>query len=305
MANKRQRKKNNKNSSNQSSIRGLKQSEKDEFNRLRKNVQSKLRRIHKVFGDEIVTMIKERDEKGNIKKNGKVYYDTVEPEFFIKTPTLNEIKNKKEMKEWMDKARKFTDRGYSRFQFMKNEDGLAISKQVQERAKKNSEIAIESAKKLIEAKKELPIAGGRTTLGERLEMQKDDDVGGIRVPKPFDFDVIRTKRRLLEKLENLEKRRGKAEYFEWRNSVYKDNFMYVLRQAFNSDANDVLEKLEKMDNGDFFDMSLRYEEMQIDNYYRAHNQIVGEDEDLQKVRSYLEAYENGDEDFSLRNFPNG
>jgi hypothetical protein len=305
MANKRQRKKNAKNNQNKPSIRGLKQSEIDEFKRLRKNVQSKLRRIHHVFGNEIVTMVRERDKKGNILKNGKAYYDIVEPEFFIKTPKLNEIKTKKELKEWMEKAKKFTDRGYERFQFIKNEDGLVISKQVNERAKKNADIAIEAAQKLIEAKKELPIERGRMTLGERLEMQKDDDIGGIRVPKPFDFDSIGTKRRLLERLENLEKRRGKAEYFKWRNEVYKDNFMFVLKQAFHSSANDVLEMLDKMDSGDFFDMSLRYSEMSIDNYYRAHGQVVGEDEDLEKVRSYLQAYRNGEEDFSLRNFPNG
>lgn len=301
MANKRQRKKN----ANKTSIRGMKQAEKDEFNRLRKNVQSKLNRIHRVFGDELVTMVRERDEKGNIKKNGKVHYDFVKPEYFIKTPKLEEIKTKKELNEWMDKAKKFTDRSYKKFQFSKNEAGLVITKQVEERAEKNSDIAIESAEKLIESKKGLIIEGGRTTLGERLEMQKDDDVGGIRVPKAFDLDVIQSKRRLLEKLNNLEKRRGKAEYFAWRNGVYKENFMEVLREAFNSDANDVIKFLENMDNGDFFDMSLKYTELSIDNYYAKHNQIVGENEDLEKIREYLKAYDNGEEDFELKNFPNG
>jgi hypothetical protein len=307
MANKRQRKKIQKKQSNKSPIRGLKHSEQDEFNRLRKNVKSKLNRMHKVFGNEMVTAIYERDEHGNIKKNGKVHYDVVSPEYFIQTPKITEFKSKKEMKEWMEKAKKFTDRGYSRFQFTKNEEGLVISKQAEERANKNSEIAIESAKKVIESKKDLPIAGGRTTIGERLEMQKDDDVGGIRVPKAFDFDQIKTKRRLLEKLNNLEKRRSKNEYFKWRNDIYKENFMEVLKKAFNSDANDVLKMLSTMDSGDLFNLSLQYEELSIDNYYARHNQIVADDEDLEKVRGYLESYYDGnsDADFLLKNFPNG
>jgi hypothetical protein len=307
MVNKRQRKKNQKKQSNKSPIRGLKHSEQDEFNRLRKNVKSKLNRMHKVFGNEMVTAIYERDEQGNIKKNGKVYYDVVSPEYFIQTPKITEFKTKKEMKEWMEKAKKFTDRGYSRFQFTKNEEGLVISKQVEERANKNSDIAIESAKKVIESKKDLPIAGGRTTLGERLEMQKDDDVGGIRVPKAFEFDQIKTKRRLLEKLNNLEKRRKKDEYFNWRNQVYKEGFIETLRKAFNSDANDVVKMLETMDAGDLFNLSLQYDELSIDNYYAKHQIINSDDDDLNKVREYVLSYYEGniDADFLLKNFPNG
>lgn len=307
MANKRQKKKQSKKATQKTSIRGLKQTEIDEFRKRKKYVQNKLRRIHKEFGNKVVIMIKERDEKGNIKKNGEVYYREVEPEFLMNTPKLEDFKSKKELKDWLDRARKFTDRSYKRFQFSKNEEGVIASKQVLERANQNSDIAIESAKKLIESKKNIELEGGRQTIGERLPMMGKPNVGGFTVPKEFDFENVPSQKRLIEKLERLEKRRKKAEYFKWRNGVYKDNFMLRIERTFNSLGQDVVDMLRFMKEDDLFDLSLRPEfEHAFDiNEYGSDGNKNNDTEHLERLREYLSEYYLDGIDFDLKNFPNG
>jgi hypothetical protein len=300
LTNKRQRKKNQTRATKETPIKSIAQHQKDEFNRVRRNVMNKLRYTKNTKGSESIVAIEN--------KEGKVLYDKVPLEYLLNTPYTRGVPKLKDIKSWeafkafVERGKDFTNRSAKRFQFAKNDSGVVMTEQALNRAYKNNVIERKNAERLIASKQDIAIAEGRSTMAERSYQTGTPTYNGIKVPFEFDFTKEKDVRRLLNKLETMERRANDAEYYTWRNGIYKDNFKTVIQKAFNSDADYVLKLIDQLDAGDLFDMSAKYDALNIDHYYLAHGIIRSENEDLNKVESYLEAYFLGDENMDLKGF---
>lgn len=301
MANKRQRKKNEKKVVEQRPIKRMTKTQKEEFNRVRKNVMSKLRYTKRTKGETAVTSI--------TNKQGEVLYDEVHLDYFLNTPYTRGVPKLSDIHSWeayhafIEKGKEFTNRAKKKYQFVKNKDGIVATETTLKRIERNNEKAIRYARKEIEEKSKIEIEGGRTTLGERLPMMGRPNVAGIREVDEFDFSEVGSIRRLLDIAKNMEKR-ASGKFYKDAYDTYLNNFANLLERVFHSDASEALNILRNMDASDFYDMSQKYKDvMYFDHFYKAHKELIEPEEgDLNRILEYLKSYTDGNENFDLKGF---
>ncbi len=244
-----------------------------------KNAKTKLRRIKNKYGIDL------SDE--------------------IKIPKLEEFSTRKEFNEFKEKIRSFTNRNNLNYQFVKNKYGVVANKKQINEIIRNTKKAQKLAKEQIKEVENLPtVAGGKkqkATVGQKMLQMGRPNAGGINIPKDFNFDTIQTKRELLRKEKNM-REKAYPEYYDWRKEQMKMNFMKMLELAYNSDANDVVEKISKIPPDDFYEMYLMFEEFDFNNYDSEGQSIINEDNNLRRLESYVNAYYEGKVDLDLKAF---
>jgi hypothetical protein len=186
---------------------------------------------------------------------------------------------------------------------MKNDFGVVATKSEINKIKRDTKKAQRVAETILKESEMKPIIQNGKVVAtqgqERLMMGGRNK--GISVPNDFDFSKVRSKSRLKEVAENMEKK-AKGQFYRDRSKKMQDTFIRELAEAFNSDANDLIEKLKKLDPEEFLDMYNMYESFDFPNFYlMEYVDDSVQDMYLRKMETDVERYING-VDPSLKGF---
>lgn len=221
-----------------------------EYNRLKKNSKAKIRNAIKKYGAVVQDI-----------QNGEIVQVDLREKLEI--PSIESFMNRKAFNEWKYETEKFNKGKSSHAVFKKNAYGVAVTEQVittiENLTKKEQRNAIKRKESLMEKPF---ISGGEVqgTLGQRLlTMGRPTN---LNIPKDFKFEDIRNTTRLKDVFEN-KKRRSDPEFFDKRLERMKELYIFSLQQQFNSDADDVIEKIRQIPADDFYEMYQTIDEFEI------------------------------------------
>jgi hypothetical protein len=128
------------------------------------------------------------------------------------------------------------------------------------------------------------------TIGERAGMLKESPTG-ITIPAKFNFNKIPDNHSLATRAVNMQKR-ASEKYYDKRLETMRDNFIYIIQQVFNSDANDYIEQIKKMGLVEFYDMYLMHIDDMDFNYYDSDGTLYEDNtknKQLEKLESDLDS----------------
>jgi hypothetical protein len=246
------------------------ENDRKNFAKLAKNAKAKVRRTLKNYG---IDLSREVD-----------------------IPDLESFKTRKEFNEWKEKIGSFTNRHNQNYQFIKNEHGVAISKARKNKIERNIKKVQREVEKEQKRRENMPfISGGKVqgTVGQRmLQMARPTD---LHKPKDFDFSKIKDYQRLHEIEKNFE-RKSDPSRRDTRAEKMRDIFIETLERTFNSDADDLIEKLREMSGSDFYDMYQIVDEFDFDYYDPSpqddfDGQMIDEGQKLRELRKLEKGYE--------------
>jgi hypothetical protein len=244
-----------------------------------------------------------KNSKAKVKRTIKNYGIDLSNEVSI-PDNIESFKTRKEFNEWKEKTGSFTNRNNQRFQFVKNDFGVVASKSEISKIKRDTKKAQRIAETLIKEREVKPIIhNGKIVSTHKQEMLKmaHPNRGGFHVPSDFDFSKVRSKGRLEEVKENMEKR-SKGEFYSKRTQKMYDTFLRELEMSFNSDADDLIEKLKKMNPDDFLDMYQMYNSFDFMTFYSTkYSDEEQQNVFLRRMERDVERYEKG-EQYSLKGF---
>lgn len=239
-----------------------------------------------------------RNSKAKIRRTSKNYGVDLSDE--VELPTLDQFKTRKEFNEWKESVYNFTNRANTEYQFKKNEYGVVASKkeinQIERDTKKAQKIAEELQKK---ASEKPFISGGKEqgTVGQRMMQMGRPNTGGIYRPPDFDFDKIRTKKQLQEKKKNMEER-SDPDFVDKRAERLKENYIKLLGEKYNSDADDLIDSIRSIPGGDFYELFLMYEELQFEFEYTEEQTKAN----LERKMGIIQSYHDGKINMDLKGF---
>lgn len=245
-----------------------------EFKRLAKNTKTKINRTFKNYGIDL---------------SGEIEIPK----------SVNEFKTRAEFNAWKEKSRQLTNRNNTEYQFRKNKYGVVASVKEINEAKRRTKRAQRVAKDLIKksAKKDFLVNGKKvSTVGQRMQ-QMGKNAGEIHIPPNFNFDTIVNRKHFNEKMENLEER-SKPNFLDIRSERLKQNYIKLLGGAYNSDADELIQRIEAIPSTDFFELFLMHEELQFDFEYTEEQTEAN----LNKKISIIERYEHGKIKMDLKGF---
>lgn len=217
---------------------------------------------------------------------------------------MEEFTTRAQFNEFKKKQKSFTNRSNRKFQFVKNEFGVVANKKEIDVVKQNTRKAQRIATKLSKQMQNKPfISGGKTqgTVGQRMMQMGRPNVGGITVPKDFNFDNIRTRRQFEEKMQNM-KERSDERSFDRKMEQVKDSFIKLLELSFNSDAESLIRKLENINGEDFLELYMMVDEFNFDYYAseRLDSEVYADQ--LEAMESAIDKYNRGLIDMDLKGF---
>lgn len=224
----------------------------------------------------------------------------------IELPKIESFSTRKEYNRWKEKTQDFTNRYNRDYQYVKNRYGVVASKSEIRQAEHLTAVAQRRARDVIERAQTKPfIQGGKDTgqtVGQRMQVMGKPNAGGVNVPADFNFNNINTRRRFEERLDKTKNMADKG-YYEERNKTMRDNFINILELSFNSDADELVERLKNVNPDDFYEIYLMFEEFDFSLY--DSEGVVDMEEGLNHVRqmmSYLDRYDEGKLNFDLKGF---
>lgn len=239
-----------------------------------------------------------RNTKAKIRRTHKNYGVDLSDEIDI--PSIENFKTRKEYNEWKEKVDSFTNRNNLNYQFKKNDYGVVASKkelnQIERATKQAQRVADELREK---ANKKPFISGGKEqgTVGQRMLQMGRPNTAGIYRPPDFDFDKIRSKKQLEEKKKNMEER-SNPNFIDERAERLKQNYYETLEKFFNSDADDLIDRIKEIPADDFFELFLQFDEFQFDFLYTEEQS----QNTLNKLMSVIEQYNDGKINMDLKGF---
>lgn len=265
MANKRQKKKATKKTwRNDPDIQDI-------FKKKTKNVKSKISRTKKTHG---IDLSKE-----------------------VELKTLDDFRTRRQFYNYIKELEKVTSRSNKKFQFVKNENGISASKQEIEELKKNTIEAQKYTDKMkaeIENKPFFSSGKKQGTVGEQRP-----NASGLTRPEDFDFSKIKSRKQFEYKKEKM-RERASLEYYENRTEEMQQNFMKRLLEAYNSDAQTVVDELKKVSPDDFYEMYLMFDEFDFNLYYPIEGVEDDHEKNLQQLESYIEMYRKGEINLDMK-----
>jgi Phi-29 DNA terminal protein GP3 len=228
----------------------------------------------------------------------------------VELKKLSDFNTRDDYNEWKQKIKSFTNRNNLNYQFIKNPHGISISKSRKNAIERNVKAVQRHVDQEIKRRESMPfISGGKVqgTVGQRmLQMARPMDV---HRPKDFNFNDIKNIQRLRDIERNMankadpKKRDEKAE--RWKNM-----FIETLERTFNSDADDIIDKIRQMSGQDFYDMYQVVDEFSFDYYDPSPQEgydgmMIDEGNKLRELRNLEAGYERymrGEYGPSLKDF---
>lgn len=220
--------------------------------------------------------------------------------------SLSDIGSRKEFNDFIERTEFFLIPNNSHYKVVKNKFGVVSTAYEISREKVRTKIAQRRAddqiKKVVD---KVIFDDGKPsamTVGQRMAQMGKPSVAGFVRPMDFDFESYQTQDGLEGRFRSTEGR-SQPDYHDRRNSNLKDNFNYVLSEAFNSDANELIEKLKELSNDDFLMLFIQTEEFDFELFYQSENGVITPPEELtpQKMLNFVDAFLNGDYDKDFKN----
>lgn len=230
------------------------------------------------------------------KKFGK---DNISPLIdHITTPSIESFTSRKEFNAWKSQQKKFTNRNVRAYQFVQNDSGTVLSKKEVSKMKRNLDLHIKRIRKENKRLSKLPfIQGGKLrsgTVGDRMGMAREiSDITNLQEPMPFNINRFQSREDVEERMQDLE-RFADPNYLKNRRATVKDNFITALTKSFNSDSEDLIEKIKNIDSDEFYEMFLMFDEI---NFQDFDSDGHGKDNTatvrtLERINNYIDRYEN-------------
>lgn len=235
-----------------------------------------------------------RNTKSKINRVRKKYGVDLTNE--IELPSLESFSSRKEMNAWVRKVQSFRNRGNLDYQFVQNEYGVTASKKEIFEIKENTRKAQRLADEKIASMQNLPfISGGKQQ--HTVGMQRPNK-SGITRPKDFNFDTVRNRQRLKDIQESTRSKSTK-DYYDKRNKVMMDNFIDILKLSFHSNADKLIEELEKINPDDFYEIYLMFDEFDFSLFDSEGQMVTADEGTIAQMLSYVKAFNKGEIDLSL------
>ena len=228
----------------------------------------------------------------------------------INIPSLDSFNTRSEYNDFKRNMEFFLDRSNWKYQFVKNKNGVSISRSELNKLQRQTKLAQEKAQKQLKQAQKLPfIAGGKQygTVGDRINQMANTNELGIYIPPDFNFDAIQNQSQLNMKRQSIEKRVNPTE-IDKRMEQMKSNFISVLEASFNSDAEELVEKLRDVPADDFLEMYYMFEEFDFALYRSDPDESMSEEardtgmNDISQMLAYIGAYEKGNLNFDMKGF---
>jgi len=219
-------------------------------------------------------------------------------------PDIESFGSRSEYNKWKEKQQSFTNRANTKYQFKKNVYDVVASKKRLREIEKATKEAQRLAIHMTENATNKPfISGGKEqgTVGQRMLQMGKPNLAGITIPKDFDFNKVRNQQRLNQIEENMGKR-SDPKHFDKRMETMKQNFMDILGFSYNSDADELIEKIRGIPTDDFYEMYLMFDEFDFDLYSSENISAVTDENNIDKMLSYITRYYRGDIDGKLKGF---
>lgn len=220
--------------------------DRDEYAKLARNTKAKINRTVKKYGREAEKIVQD-----------------------ISVPNLTDFKTRAEYNDWKKKAESFTNRNNLHYQFVKNEYGVVATKAQLHKIERDTKLAQRLADKQEkeEAKKGYYAQGKlQATQAEYKQTLMRPNMSGYNRPKDFNFKQIKSQSRLRTVEESRRKQVDKDAY-NWRLKKMKEDYLELLAKTFNSDADDLIDKLRGIPASDFYEMYKMFEEFDFDYFY--------------------------------------
>lgn len=267
----------------------IRQQDKHEYRRLVRNTRAKIRRAQKSYGIDL---------------SGEV-----------NIPALQDFKHRKEFNQFKKEMTQFTDRRNRDYQFVKNKYDVVASKTILDQAKEYTKEAQELTQTFIDGIKDHPTYRKGEPVGtveQLIAMRGESEGVGLNPPRDFDFDAIQSRKKLDERIENME-RKTKPQYYEEAKERMQDNYIEILKLSLNSGADPLIEKIESLDSETFYQMWLQISEIDF-NLYDSDGGFAGQGKDeiptddevdkhVSSVLSGIEKFEKLHKDNDLNTFP--
>lgn len=219
---------------------------------------------------------------------------------------FTDFTSRKEFNAFIERTESFLVRNNAKYKVVKNKFGVVSTLYEISREKVRTKIAQRRADDQIKKVEDRPIFddGKRSamTVGQRMASMGKPSIAGFVRPSDFDFESYQTQEGLEGRFRSTEGR-SQPNYHDRRNSTLKDNFNRVLSEAFNSDANELIEKLKQLSNDDFLMLYIQTEEFDFDLFYQSENGVITPPEELtpQKMLNFVDAFLNGEYDKDFKN----
>lgn len=241
-----------------------------------------------------------RNTKAKISRTAKKY--EVDLSDKIELPDLDSFQTRKEYNEWRQKAESFTNRNNLNFQFKKNPYGIVASKADLHRIELDNKRAIRVAEKELkkQQEKQKDVVQGKTPIGMIAPNRNI-----VQEVKKFDFNKVRSQARL-NTLRESNKEKADPQNYDKKMQRMRDNFISILEQSLNSDADELIERLRALAPDDFVELYDKYW-MDFDFDMWDSEQILfgSHDEAMKKVSamlSHIDLFERGGVNMDLKGF---
>lgn len=218
--------------------------------------------------------------------------------------SLSDITSRKEYNAFVERAEFFLIRNNSHYKVVSNKFGVKSTVKKLAEEKVRTKIAQRRADDQIKNIVDKPVfdSGKQQpfTVGQQMMQMGKPSVGGIVRPMDFEFENYQTQKGLEDRMKSTETRSA-PDYYDKRKEKMKDNFIYVLNEAYNSDGQELIKKIREMSDDDFFMIYTRTEEFNFEVYYANTDNAISapESNSLDKMLSFVEAFNDGvyDKDF--------
>ena len=242
-----------------------------------------------------------RNAKAKIRRTNQKYQVDLTSD--IKIPSINEFRTREEFNKWKQKMSSFTNRSNLKYQFEKNRYGVVATKKDLNRIRRDDEKALKIIEEKINQQKDKPFYVNGKMVGTQefksLWLAKPD-IGGFYKWKPFDWENVRDKRAVANRLKRLDKVL-EEDYFDKRTAKMKQNFIEELQFSFNSEADKVVDMLQYLRPDDFYELYNMFPDVFDFRLYSSENAGGADDtDDLVAMEAYLEDFFQGRIDMDFK-----
>lgn len=249
-----------------------------------------------------------RNAKAKVKRIKEIHGRDVSGD--LQLPKVDAIQTRKDFNKIKEQLKDFTKRSNQKYTYIKNEQGVSASKSEINELKRNTKKAQKIADKIIAEISPMPYYTAFSdkpsgTVGEQMLKLMRPEIGIIR-PKDFDFNAIRTESYFREKIESM-RERSEPDYFDKRKVSLKQNIILKIQRSFNSDGDDLVDRIIDIDPDTLYELYLQHEEFQFgyryeQQYLYANSKQADADEDIERLNHVLDRYYGGELNMDLKGF---
>lgn len=244
-----------------------------------------------------------KNAKAKIRRTLKNYGIDLTGDVFI-PESIESFGTREGFNKWKESVSSFTNPANLHYQFVKNEQGVAISKAEKNRMEREAKRIQRRTEEFYDKFKDRPfIAGGKETgmtVQDMMGLTKEG-TGGVRQLDDFEFDEVKTQEDL-ERIRRRIEKRADPEYFDKTMKTLKDNFIRSVEGSFNSLADELIEELRKLPPNEFYELFMTYGEIDFAMFDSEGEKVTATEGTIHQIMSYIEEFKRDQSIQDLKGF---